>query len=344
MSEHRHHERLRLRDFTAFQDATLRFSPGVNVFVGANGTGKTHVMKALYAWQLNRSRDNGTRFGNELFFAAFQVEKEIDLVRMESERRHAIVTGAYSGKEWEVVLQRGPQPAGTGAERFTSEQPGRPVFIPAIDMMGHTKRFLTTYDDFRIDFDLTHRDIVGLLLGPERREPSEMIGALEGLFPRLGGEIMLEDERFYLSNAAGRLPMPIVAEGLRKVATLVQLVRNGWLEPGGTLFWDEPEVNVNPILMEAIVGAILALARRGVQIFLATHSYVILKEIDLQTAKEPGLAEYFAFDASDGPTTVSQTNDFSQLSPNRILDEYSSLYDRELVRATGGPLNRDHRS
>ena len=41
--------RLTLEDFTAFRKADLSFSSGVNVFIGANATGKTHVMKVLYA-------------------------------------------------------------------------------------------------------------------------------------------------------------------------------------------------------------------------------------------------------------------------------------------------------
>lgn len=40
---------LRLQNFTAFAELDLAFSPGVNILVGANGTGKTHVMKVCYA-------------------------------------------------------------------------------------------------------------------------------------------------------------------------------------------------------------------------------------------------------------------------------------------------------
>ncbi len=35
--------------FTAFQNIRVKFSPGLNVFIGANGTGKTHLMKVAYA-------------------------------------------------------------------------------------------------------------------------------------------------------------------------------------------------------------------------------------------------------------------------------------------------------
>ena len=40
---------IRLEHFTAFDELNLQPSRGVNVFVGANGTGKTHLLKVAYA-------------------------------------------------------------------------------------------------------------------------------------------------------------------------------------------------------------------------------------------------------------------------------------------------------
>ena len=41
--------RTTLKRFTAFEDLDISFSPGINVLVGENGTGKTHLMKVCYA-------------------------------------------------------------------------------------------------------------------------------------------------------------------------------------------------------------------------------------------------------------------------------------------------------
>lgn len=41
-------ERLELRNFTVFTGLTLDFSPKINVIIGENGTGKTHLLKAAY--------------------------------------------------------------------------------------------------------------------------------------------------------------------------------------------------------------------------------------------------------------------------------------------------------
>lgn len=41
--------KIALENFTAFAHVQIPFSPGINVFIGENGTGKTHVMKVLYS-------------------------------------------------------------------------------------------------------------------------------------------------------------------------------------------------------------------------------------------------------------------------------------------------------
>ena len=39
---------LELHRFTAFETAKFEFTPGVNVLIGENGTGKSHVLKLIY--------------------------------------------------------------------------------------------------------------------------------------------------------------------------------------------------------------------------------------------------------------------------------------------------------
>ena len=41
--------KVKLQRFTAFEDLEVEFSPGITAFIGANGTGKTHLMKVCYA-------------------------------------------------------------------------------------------------------------------------------------------------------------------------------------------------------------------------------------------------------------------------------------------------------
>ena len=43
---------VKVSNITAFDSIDIKLSNGVNVFIGTNGTGKTHLMKLLYASML----------------------------------------------------------------------------------------------------------------------------------------------------------------------------------------------------------------------------------------------------------------------------------------------------
>ena len=331
MSERPYHKSLRLENFTAFADASLEFVPGVNVFVGENGTGKSHAMKLLYA--AHRALYQPGQITATYFGRLFQVELPIELVRLGRTPSTSTIRGEFGGAQWTfqvavsgVFLEFKPPNAGNSP---------RSVFVPSMDMMGHSKGFLAANNEIVLDFVQTCIDVVSLL-SLVRQNNSEPVPAYDTLKRLLGGDLELDDStgRFYLTSPVGRMAMPLVAEGIRKIATLVRLYQNGWLAPGSTLFWDEPEVNLNPKVMDEVIGALLELARSGVQIFLATHSYVILKELDLQAGRADNV-RYFAFQRGDSGTVVNPTDDFALLEPNPILDQYDSLYDRDLTRATG---------
>ncbi|MFZ4506984.1 MAG: AAA family ATPase [Fimbriimonas sp.] len=360
-----------LEEFTAFQRAEFSFVPGVNAIIGENGTGKTHILKALYAAQLTWLKNGG----QERLGSVFQLEDSLaGLVRSGGiKSKSARVSGVFGQESWDFAIQRvGSNPNGEGdgdgtgtgwgfgsgsgaGNRFgTGDESGdhpngalfshspqpamktlTPLFIPAVDMMGHTKGFVSTFDNFKIDFDLTHREIVSLLLSPEKRELDDASTKLvQVLAECLGGNVELSGERFYLVAKGSRYPMPSVAEGLRKIATLIRLVQTGWLVPGSTLFWDEPEVNLNPILMDEVVGAILTLSRSGVQVFLATHSYIILRELEVQSRKTDSL-RFFSLKASESGSEVHQSSRYLDISPNKIEQQYGDLYDRSIAKLSG---------
>jgi ABC-type ATPase involved in cell division len=335
-----HHESLRLTNFTAFADASFEFSPAINVLVGENGTGKTHLMKALYVAQYTATRF--VEVGVQLVFrGVFQCDTVQSLFRSSRGPAEFVLSGRWGGNDWSLGVDRDHLGDVVGKVDGIPLLPNVtvPVFIPAVDMIGHTRRFVSTYDVYQIDFDQTHRDIVALLLSPERREPPQNLSVGKSLEALLGGRLVEDKERFYLETRRSPIPMPLVAEGVRKVATLYQLVRNGLLDPGSVLFWDEPEVNVNPKLMDEIVDVLLRLARSGVQIFLATHSYEILKELDLQATADDNV-RYFALERTDDGTVVHATDDYAQLDPNLIAEQYDSIYDRELGKALGRERRR----
>jgi ABC-type lipoprotein export system ATPase subunit len=325
-----HIETLTLRNFTCFKHEKLSFVPGVNVFVGPNGTGKTHVLKALYASQ--KTNYPGTRPSVfEVLKGLFQIDDlgELRSKAVDSDQLTEVF-GTYGKAPWRFgILEGMPQPVLPGANRSPEH---RPVFIPTIDMIGHSKGFLESSNLVELDFDSTCIDLLSLLGSKNRSTPSGRHEIVKKLSEVVDGEIdQDESKRFYLSNERGRFPMPMIAEGIRKVATLKRLVENNWLTPGSALFWDEPELNLNPQIMDEVAQAILLIARTGVQVFLASHSYLILKELEVNKQFEDSL-RFFAFDGIDGNTIVRSAEDYLGLSPNPIEAQYADIYNRQISR------------
>lgn len=59
--------RITLENLTAFAQLEEDFSPGINVLIGDNGTGKTHLLKTLYAaCAITLGEDAERGFGQKL--------------------------------------------------------------------------------------------------------------------------------------------------------------------------------------------------------------------------------------------------------------------------------------
>ncbi len=113
------------------------------------------------------------------------------------------------------------------------------------------------------------------------------------------------------------------------------LVTNGVLDKEATLYWDEPETNLNPSMIPLVVEVILELEKLGVQVFVATHSYELLKEFELQR-KEHSLRFYSLFFDENGKIELSKAETYQALFPNKIADQFARMYDLEIDRAMGG--------
>ena len=151
----------------------------------------------------------------------------------------------------------------------------------------------------------------------------------------MGGRLELDrkTDRFYLHRPGGvKLEMHMVAEGDRKVGMLAHLVATGLLSRDATLFWDEPEDNLNPKLVRSVARAILDVCSLGVQVFIATHSLFLLREIELLTGNTHADVEqrYFALERTDDGVVVCQADDVADVDPLVLLDQDVEQSERYL--------------
>lgn len=336
MPETDFHQSLTLENFTVFNNATLEFLPGINVLVGENGTGKTHVLKCLYAWHLARHLAEKGRPSNyeTIFQEVFRVDTVGELQR--TKRRASTVSGTYGAVSWKVGLQ-----ASVAADDGSRPMLSRPVFIPSIEMMALARNMDGLLRDYA-DFDRTCFDYVSMLTAKETQRANGASASVSTEFGNLlPGEVQwdIEAKRFYLETSGNRVPFQILAEGERKIAGLLRLIELGFIRSGTTLFWDEPEVNINPKWMDELVKQLIEIASKGIQIIIATHSYVILKEIQLGilkrqlSGKELPSARFFSLSKVRGVSQVGWSDDFASLQPNPILDQYDQMLIEDMKLA-----------
>ena len=92
------------------------------------------------------------------------------------------------------------------------------------------------------------------------------------------------------------------------------------------MFWDEPEANINPIHIPIIVDMLLALQRNGVQIFIATHDYVLAKYIEIRAKKEDSVKFYSLYE-DNGSVRCDTSIRFSTLKHNSVMNAFDALLD-----------------
>jgi AAA15 family ATPase/GTPase len=350
-------KRLHLQNFTVFAAANFEFGPGLNVLVGTNGTGKSHVLKLGYAVlkglrgqiiesvlargdsaafhkAVHRQRASDSFFVNNLLEIFRPVPFKVsELVRKGSENGCIIEFELYDkdlkpgNYKFDLVhasemplVHVPPSPLATPPNIVDAvqEQISSPIFIPAKEVLT-LSWIIPATSTLILPVDETYIDILTKLSYLPLRNPQSIVQiVLKKLTQILGGEIEQEGNNFYLiSPYNDRMEVNMVAEGLRKFGILQRLLVNGSLSTSATLFWDEPEANLNPVLLRQLAAILAELASQGFQIILATHSTDLLKEFHIlsrQKDAQPLPIKYFGLNAEAGEATrVVATDNFEYL-------------------------------
>lgn len=276
-----------IKEGDSFNDGfKLKFCDGINVLIGENGVGKTTILKMIYAatqWSIKQTDPGKTKRLLQFFSNNLTDNNALkNTERQEDYCYYRISDGTHS---FEESLSHN---ALFNYEKWLGLNI-QSVFIPSTEMLSHTKGFLAMNQKYNMPFDGTQTDIIVNASLPETREiPSAMKGILDKISHVIDGTIVFEDDSFYVLKKNGhKIDFSLEAEGLRKLGLLWKLIRNGLLEDGTILLWDEPEANLNPELYPLVAEILLELQKNGVQIFIATHSYNFAKYLEIRrTAKE----------------------------------------------------------
>lgn len=345
-------QKISLKNITVFDTLDMQFSDGINVFIGPNGVGKTHLLKILYSACC--AADPKVSFSNKIVSCFAPDEHRISrLVRRKQGNNDASIditsknekigkllsnsktfnsktlSASFSNKtsKWDSEV--------AGEEGWEKQREGlSSVFIPAKEILSHSYNLNAAVAMNNVSFDDTYLDIINaakikVSSGKDAAIKKTLLKKIEAI---IEGKVFFDkkQDEFYLKHGSTKIEFNLVAEGIRKIALLWQLVKNGVLVSGSVLFWDEPEANINPIHIPIIAEILLNLQQNGVQIFISTHDYFLNKYLEVKRQTSDKVMFYSFFYDEDHTVAVESAPHFKELTHNSILDTFINLYQEEI--------------
>ena len=334
-------QKITIGNFTVFDKIEIDFCNGVNVFIGENGTGKTHLLKLLYQASELKSTSYlhslTSLFGRNFIVGDCEllttVSGEADWTPLSMCFYSRINKDDGSSSQINYVDTK----KATISIDIDTIKPT--IFIPAKEVLSMAN-ITRVSDEYKasLDLDVTLTEIIkkAINLVPDN-PPTLAIDLLQNLEGTIGGTVDFDEktQSFWVLRSDGsRISFNSEAEGYRKLGLLWQLIMNKSITNNCILFWDEPEANLNPNLIPIVVDILLELARNGVQIFLATHDYVFAKYFEVRRKNGDAVLFHSLFKSNDG--VKSETNqDFRYLNQNPIIEAFDALMDEVLGRNMG---------
>lgn len=210
---------LYLKNFIAFAKLSIDFSPGINIIIGENGTGKTQLLKAILALSASetRSENANEQFTRKLCRLYHPLKNNVGELRQRGKRGKAQLKAKFlSGYEVDAQFYGNATRATVNASTQGNVSPA--IFIPTKEVLSLVRGLTAQQPDLptieRI-FDDSYLDLANHLVkkgGSDLNVKVQIDPRFASIVPSLtnliDGRYLLEDGRFvfepglYLEKAA----------------------------------------------------------------------------------------------------------------------------------------------
>lgn len=344
---------IKLTNFTVFSQLDWPGHSAMNVIIGENDTGKSHLLKMLYV--IGRGINNYQRqIDKRRPWLGYVYGKSSLVFLRNSPLASTVRRGNHDmiiefdldvnnsvNMQFSVKDNGEMQAATAGIEHIRESLDGMSslgltVFLPPKEILTAMQAIEATRKRLEIPgFDDTYLDLI-----EDFRVPLTY-GTIEpGLFAVVdkvksllnGGEIVEKGLEFVFQRDQEEYSMSQTAEGFKKVGMLSRLILNRSLTKGSILLVDEPESNLHPRAIIALADMLFDLSLAGVQVYAATHSFYFLSRIE-QRAREAKTEPVSLLNLHRSSKGVTATfHDLREGMPDNPILQQSAYLLNEAIR------------
>lgn len=312
----------------------------INLVIGENGTGKTFLLKALYAATRameEYKRGDDIRTINDVLAEklrwTFQVDKLGDMVTRSSDDSLSF--------DMELGTDRiGYQfSSSTASKVVTATAPAgnrdaNSILIPAKEVLSLYSVVLKSREvDKSFGFDDTYYDLVkALRIAPKKgKNYYAFSNSRKSLNDVIDGKVDFDETSgkwFYKNNRGQKFSVGATSEGVKKISIMDRLLSNGYLDNQSIIFIDEIESALHPTAIFRFLEMVEKIAiDMDLQFFISSHSYFVIKKLALIAKNNPGLVTCISLSKDKAPSI----HDLSTGMPdNSIIDASIALYEEEI--------------
>lgn len=308
----------------------------INLIIGPNQSGKTFLLKALFAalktvetYKRGKEIRTDKEILSDKLYWTFQASELGSIVRKgEAVLRFAI----NSDKGEKFAFSFGPSTTKQANidENTFAPRASNSVFIPAKEILSIKDIILEAREENRFGFEEPYSDLAKALNRTQKgRNYKSFADARQEVGDMVGGRLQYNEDKkeWQFCDDKHRIyEISMTSEGVKKLSILDLLLGNHYLDDQSVIIIDEVEANLHPALVSRLLDAILTLSQAGVQFFIASHSYFVIKRLYIMAHRAQFSVPVMSFE--DGLCQIADLRD--EMPKNPIIDESIALYKDEI--------------